>query len=173
MHAGPELARYRALPAFVVGDATARAAASAGLTVRHVGQGDGAALAQAAAAAGVRRMLHLCGREHRPLRGSVQVTACPVYAADACRDLPVAAVDALRHGAVVLLHSPRAAALFAGLSDAAGLARGTILLAAISARAAPAPVPAGRRSPWRSCPPMRRCWRRRSPCAIRHRDEGH
>jgi uroporphyrinogen-III synthase len=135
-NAGPDLARYRDLPAFVVGDATARAAASAGLIVRHIGHGDGAALAEAAARAGIRRMLHLCGREHRPLRGDVAVTTRPVYAAEALHELPPAAVEAIGRGAVVLLHSPRGAALFAGLADAAGLARETILLAVISANAA-------------------------------------
>jgi uroporphyrinogen-III synthase len=135
-HAGPELARYRDLPAFVVGDATARAASSAGLNVRHIGQGDGAALAEAAAKAGVRRMLHLCGREHRPLRGEIEATPCPVYAAEAGHALPPAAIEAISRGAVVLLHSPRAAALFSGLADAAGLSRDRIILAAISANAA-------------------------------------
>lgn len=135
-NAGPELARYRELPLFVVGDATARAAASAGLIVHHIGHGGGATLAEEAAGMGIRRMLHLCGREHRPLRGEVAVTACPVYAAEASHDLPPAAIEAIGRGAVVLLHSPRAGALFAGLADAAGLARETILLAAISANAA-------------------------------------
>jgi uroporphyrinogen-III synthase len=37
---------------------------------------------------------------------------------------------------VALLHSPRGAALFGGLVDAAGLPRDAILLAAISANAA-------------------------------------
>jgi uroporphyrinogen-III synthase len=134
--AGPELARYRDLPVFVVGDATARAATSAGLNVRHIGHGDGAALAEAAAQAGVRRMLHLCGREHRPLRGEVTVTACPVYAAEARDSLPPAALEAIGRGAIVLLHSPRAAALFAGLADAASLGRDAIPLAAISPHAA-------------------------------------
>ena len=123
-------------PTFVVGDATARAAATAGLIVRHIGHGDGAALAAAAASAGIGRMLHLCGREHRPLRGSIEVTDCPVYAAEARHHLPPAAVEAISRGAVVLLHSPRSAALFSGLADAAGLARDRILLAAISANAA-------------------------------------
>jgi uroporphyrinogen-III synthase len=134
--AGSELARYRDLPAFVVGDATARAATSAGLNVRHIGHGDGAALAEAAAQAGVRSMLHLCGREHRPLRGEVAVTACPVYAAEARDSLPAAAIEAIGRGAIVLLHSPRAAALFAGLADTAGLGRDAIRLAAISPHAA-------------------------------------
>jgi uroporphyrinogen-III synthase len=135
-HAGPELACYRDLPTFVVGDATARAATSAGLNVRHIGEGDGAALAEAAAEAGIRRMLHLCGREHRPLRGQVAVTACPVYASEARDALPPAALDAIARGAVVLLHSPRAAALFSGLADAAGLPRSETILAVISANAA-------------------------------------
>jgi uroporphyrinogen-III synthase len=81
-------------------------------------------------------MLHLCGREHRPLGGKVEVTACPVYAADALNALPPTAIEAIARGAIVLLHSPRAAALFAGLADAAGLARDGISLAAISANAA-------------------------------------
>lgn len=138
-HAGPELARYRDLPAYAVGKATAEAATAAGLAVRHIGEGDGAALAKAALEDGVRHMLHLCGRAHRPLaRPGLEVTACPVYAAEAVTALPRDAEGAMRDGAVALIHSPRAGALLAGLVDARGIARGTVAIAAISEPAAAA-----------------------------------
>jgi uroporphyrinogen-III synthase len=41
-------------------------------------------------------------------------------------------LEALRSGALALLHSPRAAALFAQLAEDAGLKRGTIAIAALS-----------------------------------------
>jgi len=77
-----------------------------------------------AAADGVRRALHLCGRNHLPLaHPGVKVERAVVYAAVA-RDAPLA----VPAGAVVLLHSPRAAALFARRVAA----RGEIPIAAIS-----------------------------------------
>ena len=45
-------------------------------------------------------------------------------------------VEVLRDGAVALLHSPRAAALFATLADAAGLDRRTVAIVGISEAAA-------------------------------------
>ena len=65
--AGRALATYRDLPVYVVGKTTAEAATAAGLSVRHIGEGDGAAIARAAAGAGVKWMLHLCGQAHRSL----------------------------------------------------------------------------------------------------------
>src|SRR5260221_9046447 len=59
--AGLDLSAYRELPTYAVGDATAQAARAAGLLVHHSGDGDGAAMAQVVASAGVRRLLHLCG----------------------------------------------------------------------------------------------------------------
>jgi uroporphyrinogen-III synthase len=94
-----------------------------------VGGPDAAALV--ASLAGEGRVLHLAGREHRgdlPEGGVRRV----VYAADAVTVLPDAARGALAAEAVALLHSPRAAALFGELVDAAGVARGSVAIGALS-----------------------------------------
>jgi len=127
---GAGLEALRCLPVYAVGEATADAARAAGFAQVHAGPADGAALLALAAADGVRRALHLCGRDHMPLRHpDVEVEAQPVYAAVECGaplDIPA--------GAVALLHSPRAAALFARRVRG----RGGIRIAAISAATAAA-----------------------------------
>lgn len=131
--AGPELAVVAALPCYAVGEATAAAARKAGLAAVRTGPADGAAALQLAARAGARRILHLCGREHRPLsHRQLSIEHRIVYAADAAAILPEAADAALARGALALLHSPRAASTFAALVAE----RGGIRLAAISEAAA-------------------------------------
>jgi uroporphyrinogen-III synthase len=113
-----------ALPAFAVGDATARAAEAAGFAVAAVGRAGGAALAGLIAArlgAGA-AVLHACGREHRPdlatalAAAGVDVAELVVYAMDAT---PPASLPPLPDDppAAVLLTSPRAAEAY---RDAAG-----------------------------------------------------
>jgi uroporphyrinogen-III synthase len=115
-------------PVYAVGEATAAAAYHAGFGDVRTGPADGAALLAMAAGEGVRRALHLCGRDHVPLRHpDVAVDTRIVYAAE-LRDGPVA----IPPGAVVLLHSPRAAAELAARIHR----RDTIRLAAISPAAA-------------------------------------
>jgi uroporphyrinogen-III synthase len=128
----PELASLRC---YAVGETTAAAAAQAGATDLVVGASDGAAIVERMAQDGVRRALHLCGREHLALaHPRVDLHRRAVYAADAADRLPPEAADALANGALVLLHSPRAAALFASLAPG----RANIHIAAISAAAAEA-----------------------------------
>ena len=134
-HGGEALARYHGLPAYAVGAATGAAAAAAGFTDVRIGEGDAAALLARMAAEGIRRPLHLAGREHRAVAGGgLTLTRRIVYAADPVAGLPAAAHDAIPGGAVALVHSPRAAALFARLVEAPMRAR--VALAAISAAAA-------------------------------------
>jgi uroporphyrinogen-III synthase len=135
-HAGPGLAALRGLPVHAVGEATATAARDAGLEVVAVGDRDGAALVAAAAASGVRRGLLLGGRDRALASNPIIAQAIAVYASDPVV-VPVEALDQLA-GAVVLLHSPRAARRVADLIDRAGIDRGTVRLAAISAAAADA-----------------------------------
>jgi uroporphyrinogen-III synthase len=127
---GSGLEALTALPAYAVGEATAAAARAAGFETIGVGVGDGAAMIAQAAAEGVRRALHLCGRDNIPLRHPhVEVEQRVVYASeplDVPLDVPA--------GAVVLLHSPRAAAFFAGRVGE----RRAIRVAAISPAAAEA-----------------------------------
>lgn len=124
---GPGLAALTHLPAYAVGTATAAAARAAGFTEVIAGESDVEAVV---ARAGGRRLLHLAGREHRP--GGAAATRI-VYAADAADALPAAARAALPE-AVALLHSARAAALFAALAGP----REGLSVAAISPAAAEA-----------------------------------
>jgi uroporphyrinogen-III synthase len=123
------------LPCYAVGEATAAAARDAGYRDIHTGPADGAAAAAAMAADGVRRALHPCGRDHVPVTAAgVAIERRIVYAAEPATSLPFAARTAIDEGALVLIHSPRAARIFAALvAD-----RERIRIAAISAAAADA-----------------------------------
>lgn len=123
------------LPCYAVGEATAEAARKAGAAHVMAGTSDGAAAVDLMAEAGVRQALHLCGREHIPLtHPEMRIERRIVYAAEPVPRLPAEAAAALLGGAVALLHSPRAAAVFAGLvADRTG-----IRIAAISQAAADA-----------------------------------
>ena len=126
--AGEALGALTHLPCFAVGEATAQAARTAGFAEVLPGRSDGAAAVAAMADEGVRRALHLCGREHIPLEHDhVTIERRIVYAADAVRALPRAAWEALPE-AVALLHSPRASRLFAELLPE----RGEVRIAALS-----------------------------------------
>jgi uroporphyrinogen-III synthase len=118
---GEGLAALRDRPLYAVGEATADAARAAGFL--HILAGDAGvdAILARAQADGVRSLLHLAGREHRPpADGQVTIIRRLVYAAEAVSVLPEAARAVLPH-AVALLHSPRAAALFASLVDPRGI----------------------------------------------------
>lgn len=141
-HAGPALARYHVLPVYAVGEATAAAARAAGFADVRAGAADAAALVARMAGDGVARVLHLAGRDHRAAdHPALTIARRIVYRADPVDRLPPAAMAALDDGAIVLLHSPRAAALFARLAAAAGLPRAAIAIAAISRKAAAAAGP--------------------------------
>lgn len=122
-------AQLTALPCFAVGEATAAAARRAGFADVRTGPGDGAAAAAMIAAAGLKRVLHLCGRDHLPLGPvGVEVERRIVYAAEPVGWQPV------EGPAVALIHSARAGARFAGLAAD----KSSIAVAAISAAAAEA-----------------------------------
>ena len=143
-HGGPALTRYAALPAFAVGEATAAAMRGAGLAA-VTGEGDADALIAAIGQGPHRRVLHLCGEDFRtPAHADLQVDAVPVYRAVAVASLSGAAITAVGRGAVVLLHSPRAAALFARLAREAGLDTSRTSIVAISPTAADAAGPGWR-----------------------------
>jgi uroporphyrinogen-III synthase len=90
----------------------------------------------------VTEALHLCGRDHAELsHPRIRVERRVVYAADPVAPLPEQALQAIEGGALVLLHSPRAAASFAELVEAAGIAKERISIAAISDAAASAAGP--------------------------------
>lgn len=119
-HAGPGLDALRTLPVVAVGEATARAARAAGLTVETTGENDAAAAVRASAG---RRLLHLAGRD----RVDTGAEWIAVYAA---REVPVPSVAVLA-GSVALLHSVRAARRLAELVRRDGV--GGLRIAALSA----------------------------------------
>jgi uroporphyrinogen-III synthase len=137
--AGPGLAAMTSLPCYAVGERTAIEARSAGFDDVKVGESDGEQLMAMMARDGVTSAFHLCGRDHKALqRRGLLLTRRIVYAADAVERLPDDAAAALAAGALVLLHSPRAARLFSSLADDARLSRAAIRVAAISGQAAKA-----------------------------------
>jgi uroporphyrinogen-III synthase len=122
------LTPYKALPCYAVGEATAAAALEAGFADIRIGPDDGAALLPMMADDGIASALHACAEDHLALgHPAIAVARIPVYAAVAVAGLAVGAEDL-----VALLHSPRAASLFAALAPD----RSRIAIAAISARTA-------------------------------------
>lgn len=138
-YAGPPLQLYGALPCYCVGEATASAAREAGLDRLRVGARDGVALLEMMATDGIRTALHLCGRDHLPLTHPfIRLDRRIVYAAEPIAEFAPDTLQALAAGALPLIHSPRAARVFAELFDRAGLVRAAFSVAAISPAAAQA-----------------------------------
>jgi uroporphyrinogen-III synthase len=130
---GDGLGALLGLPALAVGEATAEAARAAGFSVEATGQGRVDALL--ASLNPDLNLLHLCG-EHRkaPSDAKRNVTAIPVYRSKEKAVPNVADAE----GSIALIHSARAGSRFAALIDEAGIDRGSIAIAAISATAADA-----------------------------------
>lgn len=130
---GAAVAAFRNLPLFAVGAATADAARTLGFADVEAGQGNGDAALELAAAKGIRRLLHLAGRERANVgHPAIRIERRIVYAAEPATVLPAAARSALDEGAVALLHSARAATLFHTLLEKQGVDRSDIALAALS-----------------------------------------
>lgn len=126
-HGGPDLLRYQNLPAFVVGEATAETARSAGLTDVTVAASSAGQLFCALEQLGLSRALHLAGEDRTAYpHVSLNVTTRIVYTAPA---LPVV-LPAPPY--VVVVHSVRAAVHFASLR----LTRDAVDVVAISAEVA-------------------------------------
>jgi uroporphyrinogen-III synthase len=131
--AGDGLSLYLGLPVYAVGDATARAAEEAGFQEIVAGEADGASIVRNAVESGKCRLLHLAGRDHidLPVHGT-SIERRIVYASEAVGALPDLTAKSMHNGGCVLLHSVRAAQLFAALTDAAGLDRNRVMLACLS-----------------------------------------
>ena len=126
---GERLTELRTLPAHAVGEATAQAARDAGFEVATVGEGGVDELLDSLDPS--MRLLHLCGEDWREPQAPRQaVTPLTVYRSKERPHVDVSAAE----GAIVLMHSPRAARRFAELSSE----RGSTSIAAISAAAAEA-----------------------------------
>lgn len=131
---GAELHKLKILSVHAVGEATAAEAREAGFTVQSIGQGGVGSLL--ASIPPELRLLHLCGADRREPRASLQeITPVPVYRA---AELPLPGNFTAIEGAVVVVHSPRAAARLDELATQAELARNRTAIVAISAEAAAA-----------------------------------
>jgi len=132
--AGKALSRYRDMPAYAVGAATARALKSAGFTQIRTGRGDAAMMMLTAAEEGVTSALHLAGEDHRDSEHpDIRLDRRLVYRSAAAGRLSEKAELALRSGeAVVLLHSGRSGERFAQLVDEAAIPRAGIRIAALA-----------------------------------------
>ena len=111
---GSQLVRYRVLPAYAVGSATAQAMAEHGFANVVSGDQDGSAIAARIATDGHRRLLHLGGTTLAPIEaGQLSIERVAVYTIGA---RPQAQLDPLLEpGAILLVHSPRAGAKLAEL----------------------------------------------------------
>ena len=125
--AGDAVTRYRDLPIFAVGAATAQAARHAGFSQVTEGSGNAADSLHALGKSGYSRPLHLSGEDRTPYpRLPFTVTTRNVYAAK-----PIdAALPTGRY--VALLHSARAAMRFAELCQAAELVDVVAISAAVT-----------------------------------------
>ena len=133
-HGGPALSTLLRLPVYAVGPATAEAARQAGFDVVCVGTEGAEALVAAAKATGIRCALHLAGRERTLKPGGIVARVITIYASE-----PEAPQDlAQLTGSVALVQSARAGARLGHLVDTAGIARGSVVVVAVSARAAEA-----------------------------------
>jgi uroporphyrinogen-III synthase len=131
-HGGDQLEKLRGLPVYAVGNATAAAASDAGFTISFTGDGRIDDLLERIDPD--LRLLHV-GGEHRrePAAPRQSIVHVPVYRAAALPN-----VEGLERiaGAVVAVHSPRAAARVAELAAAAGIDVANTSIAAISPEAA-------------------------------------
>ena len=138
-HGGGALARYVALPAYVVGKTTAEAARQAGFAVAAVGSGGLQGLTARLAGDGHRRVLRLAGAEHGALTvpPDTAIATVVVYKA---RPLPLSTASAALLGddTVVMLHSAAAAHHFAAECDRMSISRASIAIACLGGRIAAA-----------------------------------
>jgi uroporphyrinogen-III synthase len=132
---GPLPDRWRGLPCYVVGKATAEAAGARGFTRLITGDGDAEGLVAQMRADGIGAALHLAGREHRAIaEPDIRIITRIVYAADPVESLDTGAAEALLSGNMdwALLYSARAARQFSALVDKIGLSRSRISLGVLS-----------------------------------------
>jgi uroporphyrinogen-III synthase len=140
-HGGEGLQRFRQLPVYAVGEATAAAAREAGFDI--AGTGDSGVERLFGSIESDVRLLHLCGEQRTEIQAGQPLTAIPVYRST---ELPLSDDFRRIEGQVVAVHSPRAARRLAELADAASIGRGTVRIAAISEAAASAVGPG-----WERC----------------------
>lgn len=131
---GEQLTELRGLPAHTVGKATADAAREAGFDIAS--SGDSGVERLLGSIEADLKLLHLCGEDRTATPEARQtITALAVYRSRAIEPAPDIRGAA---GAVVMVHSPRAASRFAELAGAQDLDKAACTIAAISDAAAKA-----------------------------------
>ena len=120
-------------PIYAVGSATASALTNLALPVAATGSSGVEALVGVAAADGHKKLLWLAGEDHStvPQIAGVHIDIAVLYRS-AVLETPAHFAAQVAVCDAVILHSSRAAALFAGLCDAGGLSRSKITLATFS-----------------------------------------
>ena len=97
--AGKAIRAYQAMPAYAVGDATARALKATGFGDIRTGRGDAAVMLEAAAENGVARALHLAGEDYRDVgHDAIAIDRRIVYRSAALESLGEKALAGLREG---------------------------------------------------------------------------
>jgi uroporphyrinogen-III synthase len=131
-HGGAGLAQLLGLPLYAVGQASAEAGRRMGFHLAGTGRAGSAELLALAEAAGVRRALHLAGRERTIAPGGIVAEIVTVYASNPVAVSPEQA--ARLNGSVALVQSARAGARLAELvADRSGIAIAAISRAAVAA----------------------------------------
>lgn len=128
-HGGDQLGKLRGLPVHAVGEATAEAARNAGFDISS--SGDAGIDRLLGSIEPDLRLLHLCGKDRRePAEARQAITPVAVYQATAIEKPDLGRAK----DGIALIHSPRAGARLASLTDVAD--RASITIAAISDAAA-------------------------------------
>lgn len=125
-------------PVYAVGETTAAAAWKRGFRTAAIGVGGLQEVLDGLSGQRL-RLLRLCGEEHVPLAppDGIEIETAVLYRMDA-QPVPPGLADALRGGAVVLLHSAAAARHLAQEAERIGLPRERIALVALGPRIAQA-----------------------------------
>lgn len=147
-HGGKALELFRKKPAFVVGSMTENVARDAGFEVEMTGEGGLQSVLDRLEGKEL-SLLRLTGEDHVALNPPVGITLVTRIAyRSAARSMSDALAKSLSEGAIVLLHSARAAEHFAAECDRHGLNRAAITLASLGPRIAAAAGEGWARSEW-------------------------
>jgi uroporphyrinogen-III synthase len=141
-HSGQGLKTLTGLPAYAVGEATAKLVRSGGFTIAATGKAGAEALVQLAAGNGHKQLLWLTGEEHSEFTvadgtsasgqaDGTQITKKIVYHAQRL-PMPEEMQNLLSSPIAVALHSARAATYFAEICDYWHINRQHIILACLS-----------------------------------------
>jgi uroporphyrinogen-III synthase len=139
-HGADVIRQHPGLPIYTVGKASAAALRPLVTAPIHIApEGNAPSLIACATSHGVTRVLHISGEDVRPVDApNISITRQIVYRAAPVAAVPDALIKSWSQLAIIMVHSPRAAAVLDQLTALAGLARDHVALVAISPAAAQA-----------------------------------